>query len=113
MYKVARLVLLAFVGPCPDGMECCHTNGNRTDNRLTNLRWDTPKANAADKRAHGTHPEGEGNGNHKLTEQDVRDMRREHRAGRLTYAEAGRRYRLTRSAAKKVIDGSLWSHIHG
>lgn len=52
--RVHRLVLEAFVGPCPDGMECCHNNGIRDDNRVENLRWDTHAGNQADKVAHGT-----------------------------------------------------------
>lgn len=46
-YRVAvhRLVLESFVGPCPEGMEACHNNGNGFDNRLENLRWDTHGAN--------------------------------------------------------------------
>lgn len=51
---VHRLVLEAFVGPCPDGMECCHSNGNPADNRVENLRWDTPSANTIDAFRHGT-----------------------------------------------------------
>lgn len=46
-------VLGAFIGPCPDGLECCHYNGDPSDNRLINLRWDTSKANAADRVRHG------------------------------------------------------------
>lgn len=48
------LVLTAFVGPRPDGLQGCHNNGNPHDNRLVNLRWDTPEANAQDSLAHGT-----------------------------------------------------------
>lgn len=51
---IHRLVMEAFVGPCPDGMECCHNNGDASDNRLTNLRWDTSASNTADVTAHGT-----------------------------------------------------------
>lgn len=54
--RVHRLVLEAFVGPCPPGMECCHNNGDPSDNRVENLRWDTKKSNAADKRKHGNDP---------------------------------------------------------
>jgi hypothetical protein len=54
-YRVQRLVLLAFVGPCPEGMEACHNNGNRSDNRVENLRWDTRSGNTWDRIAHGTH----------------------------------------------------------
>jgi hypothetical protein len=52
---VHRLVLEAFVGPCPPGMEACHNNGIRDDNRLENLRWDTRVNNHADKHKHGTY----------------------------------------------------------
>ena len=37
MILVHRLVLESFVGQCPKGMECCHYNGIRDDNRLENL----------------------------------------------------------------------------
>ncbi|WP_396897297.1 NUMOD4 motif-containing HNH endonuclease [Mycolicibacterium fortuitum] len=51
---VHRLVLETFVGPCPAGMEACHNNGDRFDNRLENLRWDTRSNNNLDKNKHGT-----------------------------------------------------------
>jgi hypothetical protein len=55
---VHHLVLLAFVGPRPDGLICCHGNGDPTDNRPENLRWDTHSANSKDAIKHGTarHP---------------------------------------------------------
>lgn len=55
MFIVHRLVLSAFVGPCPEGMEGCHDNGDPADNRLENLRWDTKSANCLQKVDHGTH----------------------------------------------------------
>lgn len=55
--RVHRLVLEAFVGPCPPGMEGCHNNGDPTDNRLANLRWDTRRSNVLDSVRHGTHPQ--------------------------------------------------------
>lgn len=54
-HRVAPLVLQAFVGPRPEGMFCCHRNGDCTNDRLSNLRWDTPSGNELDKRRHGTH----------------------------------------------------------
>jgi len=55
------LVLRAFVGECPPGMQACHSDGNRANPSLDNLRWDTPKANVADRRAHGTYQYGRRN----------------------------------------------------
>lgn len=49
-----RLVLEAFVGPCPEGMECRHLNGIRGDNRLENLCWGTHQENYQDRICHGT-----------------------------------------------------------
>lgn len=51
---IHKLVLEAFVGPCPPGLECRHGNGVPDDNRLTNLSWGTHKENIADKKLHGT-----------------------------------------------------------
>lgn len=54
-HYVHELVLTAFVGPCPEGMEGCHNNGNGLFNSLTNLRWDTRSENTFDRVRHGTH----------------------------------------------------------
>lgn len=51
---VHRLVLEAFSGPPPPGCECCHNNGDSTDNRIKNLRWDTRSGNNFDRVRHGT-----------------------------------------------------------
>ena len=42
------MVIHAFVGPTPPGMEICHNNGIHADNRLKNLRFDTHAANMED-----------------------------------------------------------------
>ena len=53
---VHRLVLLAFVGPVPEGKPITrHLNGVKTDNRLENLRYGTHSENELDKVAHGSH----------------------------------------------------------
>ncbi len=51
--KVASLVLLAFVGPRPDGQQCRHLDGNSLNDKLDNLCWGTALENGADKRRHG------------------------------------------------------------
>ena len=52
-HYVHTLVLLAFVGERPAGMECLHKDGNPKNNRLENLRWGTPSENNLDIIAHG------------------------------------------------------------
>lgn len=48
-HRIAYLVMLAFVGPRPKGMHVCHNNNDLTNNKLNNLRFDSPKGNNADK----------------------------------------------------------------
>ena len=52
---VHALVLEAFVGPRPEGMEGCHNDGDTDNNTVGNLRWDTPSSNSLDRVKHGTH----------------------------------------------------------
>lgn len=52
--RVHRIVLAAFVGPCPDGHEARHHDGIRVNNRLDNLLWGTAKANQRDRINHKT-----------------------------------------------------------
>ncbi len=68
---VHRLVLDAFIGPCPAGLECCHRDGDRTNPRLNNLRWDTSANNYKDSVRHGTYSHGSRHGHAKLCELDV------------------------------------------
>ena len=70
-HYVHTLVLRAFVGPPPQGQETRHLSGIRSDNRLVNLCYGTPKENQADRERHGTAPRGEKNANAKLSTADV------------------------------------------
>lgn len=47
-----RLVLEAFVGPCPDGKECAHRDGNSRNNTVQNLGWLTRVENAREREMH-------------------------------------------------------------
>lgn len=46
--RVHVLVLEAFVGPRPPGLEGCHWDDDKDNNHLENLRWDTRSANMQD-----------------------------------------------------------------
>ncbi|WP_074133292.1 NUMOD4 motif-containing HNH endonuclease [Mycolicibacterium houstonense] len=53
---IHRLVLLAFVGPCPDGHEALHFDDDPNNNRLHNLRWGSRSENSRDCIRNGGHP---------------------------------------------------------
>lgn len=54
--NIHRLVMLAFVGTCPEGYEVLHGDGDRTNNRISNLSYGTRGDNNRDAVKHGTHP---------------------------------------------------------
>jgi hypothetical protein len=53
--SVHVLVAEVFIGPCPEGMETRHINGNPGDCRAVNLEYGTRSQNAEDSKRHGTH----------------------------------------------------------
>ena len=107
---VHGLVALAWLGPRPEGMEVCHNNGDGSDCRLINLRYDTRKGNSADKVRHGTAPRGEGAPNVKLTDRAVREIR--NLAGHQTQRSLAARYGVSRTLIRRVITGIAWPHIN-
>lgn len=106
-HKVHRLVAAAFIGPCPEGMECCHNDGNRTNNAVGNLRYDTPAGNQADRILHGTHNRGERHGRSKLTEAQVLAIRADTRNRRIIAAE----YSISESCVDGIHYRKNWAWL--
>jgi hypothetical protein len=75
---VHKLVMEAFIGPCPVGMEINHLDRNPLNNFLSNLEYCTPKQNTRHAMENGGgsyFPRGEGNPKSKLTSEDVIEIR--------------------------------------
>lgn len=110
-FNVNRLVLLAFVGPCPDGMEGCHNDGNHRNNALSNLRWDTHISNEKDKKRHGTSNEGIRNGTAKLMEEQVREIRRLYATGAYSLTQLARKFGMFFTILHPLIHRRTWKHV--
>lgn len=108
---VHRLVLLTFVGPCPDGMEGCHNDGNPNNNNINNLRWDTRKSNRADSILHGTHPRGSMSSQAKLTEDQVIAMRAIYAQGNTSLSQIARNHGVSVSLVSQIINRKIWLHV--
>lgn len=101
--EVHRLVLRAFVGECPDGMETRHLNGDRSDNRLSNLTYGTRIENARDRMRHGTGSnQHQGKTHckrgHSFDEKNTYRTRSGHRGCRACRSAAVRRWRAKENA---------------
>jgi hypothetical protein len=106
---VHRLVLAAFVGPCPEGMEGLHGDGNPGNNALSNLRWGTHADNMSDAIAHGTFPFGERNGRAKLTNDLAQQIRAEYESGKTTYPALANKYGMSLCALWSLVNKRTWA----
>ncbi len=97
------LVLTAFVGPCPSGLQCCHEDDDPENNNLSNLRWDTPVANASDRARNGFLPRGENNGNSKLSDRQRKEILDRYSAGGVSQQRLGEDYGVHQTAISHVI----------
>jgi hypothetical protein len=122
---VHRLVLAAFVGPCPDGFEGSHLNGRPVDNRRANLAWETRPANNYHKAEHGTipagdrhgsrtrpeaRPRGERNAAAKLTVAQVLAIRAARAAGETVRGIAAR-YEVSPATVHRIGRREKWAHL--
>lgn len=102
-----RMVLESFVGPCPNGMECCHANGDSTDNRLPNLRWDTHYNNNQDRKRHGNYSVGSKHHAAKLNETDVTEILHSSLSG----VKLASRFEVHPSTISDIRKRKIWKHV--
>lgn len=107
---VHRLVLEAFRGPPPEGAVTRHLNGDRADNRLSNLKWGTERENEQDKIRHGTQARGSRHGMSKLAERDVRAIRR-FASGGGTGREIAARFGVHETTVHDILRGRRWAWL--
>lgn len=107
---VHRLVLEAFVGPCPEGMECNHIDGIKTNNCFENLEWVTRPEQAL----HRARTLGKGigitNGKSTLVEDDVLQIRKRLAKGEFQ-KDIAADYGVGQPAISSIHQGKTWRHV--
>ena len=110
VHAVHRLVLEAFIGPCPSKlMECHHIDGNPSNNHLENLVW-SDRSHRGDKKG-----KSKPNKMRKLSSDQVREIRELSCRGISSYriapqfniCETACRYIIKRKTYKDVIKLNL------
>ena len=110
--KVHTLVLIAFVGPRPDGLMCCHNDGDPTNNHLDNLRWDTGSANMQDMIRHGRYKNGPALAARKFNASEIQQIRIERRNGAV-YRELAKRWDTTPMPVFYICVGETYKDCPG
>lgn len=106
--RVYRLVLEAFVGPCPPGMEALHGPAGQKDDSVTSLCWGTDLQNQQDRSRDGTDNNGERNGQAKLTTaQALAILSRKGENQRFLAEE----YHVSQSHISMIQNGKVWRSL--
>lgn len=108
--KIHALVLNAFVGVCPQGMECRHLDGNTANNRADNLCWGTKKQNAADRERHGTKLLGCRNPNARANPDMVLSIRKMFASGK-PKSHIAKMLGLGETTVSSIVSRETWAHV--
>lgn len=108
-HDIHGVVMEAFKGPRPEGLHVCHEDNNGHNNRLGNLRYDTPKANMDDRKIHGTQHVGPDCVLSKLTADQVRFIRA--MSGTMFQREIAKVVGVGKSTVQRVINRETYYNV--
>lgn len=110
-HYVHALVATSFLGPCPDSHEVHHRDANRANNRVENLAYVTRSGNMRACVGMGRHRSVRGSRNPfaKLTECDVKEIRRLHPG--VSGPKLAARYGVNTTTIYRILSRKKWSHV--
>lgn len=107
---VHQAVLITFVGPKPSSKhETRHLDGDKSNNRLSNLCWGTSQENSDDMLRLGERQLGEDRPNALLTEEQVREIRRMKARG-MSSRQIAPKFGVGHRYIAAVCIGEYWKH---
>jgi len=109
-HYVHRAVASAFIGPPPPATVVAHFDGNRTNNRVENLRYAAQVENMADRYRHGTDYNGVRNPAAKLNPEDVSRIRSSR--GTCSARKVAEQFGVQRATIQRIWNGESWRHEH-
>jgi hypothetical protein len=110
LWLAHRLAWTVRHGPIPDGLRVCHTCDTPDCCRDDHHFLGTAKENTHDMMAKGRGALGSRVGTSRLTEDQVREIRRLHAAGH-TGKEIAATFGVSHMAISRAIRGVYWGHV--
>lgn len=111
--KAYQLVMDVWGQPAPKHMiypTIDHIDGDVSNNHINNLQWLSRSDNLA--KSHKFNPRvGIKHGKSKLTNKDIKTIRKLYSTNNYTLAELGRKYKVSYQHIKRIVSGKQWKHI--
>ncbi len=108
---VHRLICLAFYGIPKKNFTASHLDGNRKNNKLENLIWETLSDNHKRKIEHGTDDRGYHNSRAKINKETLYKIRALLREGNYTHKKIGEMFNLNRVFITKINNNYRYNNI--
>lgn len=111
---VHRLVALNFIPNPENKPEVNHKQGNKKDNRVELLEWNTTSENQRHAIANKLYitAKGENSGQAKLKEIQVREIHKLWKSGEVTQEYLSNLFGVAGSAISRIVNGHRWNHIY-
>ena len=109
---VHTLVCRLFNGPKSPSEQCRHLDGDRSNNRATNLAWGTSVENHADRYLHGTDPRCENAPSRKLNAKEALDIF-ECCSMVIPRMDMAKKYGVDISCVRRIMLGNTWAEVTG
>ena len=115
LFLLHRLIALAFIDNPENKPQINHKNGVKTDNYLSNLEWVTNKENAIHATEMGLKDydkiRGVKNHNNKLSESDVREIRRDYIEGVTAKKIFATKYNVASASIGQIVRREIWKWL--
>lgn len=111
-FTVHNLVCKSFIGPRPKGKEVNHIDGDKNNNRLSNLEYISRAENIRHAVNMNLFPKGSKSPVSKLTEKAVLMIRFMYSKGSVTQADIGRLFKVSSDNVSLIVNRRTWKHVN-
>jgi|TARA_R110000851_G_scaffold326179_1_gene494617 hypothetical protein len=109
--KIHRLVAETFIVNEDNKFTVNHIDGDKLNNYIGNLEWNTQTENSNHSFENGLSKSGEDHPLSKLSKQDVESIRLLWNDGNLFQKDIAKRYNTSQSIVSRIVNGKIWKHI--
>ena len=111
-FLIHRLVLKAFIGPCPKGKQVNHIDGIKKNNGVWNLEYVTLSENVKHAYRLGLkRQDGENNNGSKLKKEDIIKIRKLYNSGKYPQHEIAKMFKTNQQHVSSIVRKKVWTSI--